>query len=56
MADIRNNQKEMSERMQHIIEKGKIIGEYNLEDYHLPTTKGYLFHQISKQNNNSENR
>ena len=29
------------------IEKGKIIGEFDLYDYGLPTTKGYLFHQVT---------
>lgn len=29
------------------IEKGKIIGEFDLYDYGLPTIKGYLFHQVT---------
>lgn len=33
------------------IEKGKIIGEFDLYEYGLPTTKGYLFHQISHGGN-----
>ena len=33
------------------IEKGKIIGEFDLYDYGLPTTKGYLFHQVSNGGN-----
>ena len=33
------------------IEKGKIIGEFDLYDYGLPTKKGYLFHQISNGGN-----
>ena len=37
------------------IEKGKIIGEFDLYDYGLPTTKGYLYHQISNGGNSGEN-
>lgn len=33
------------------IENGKIIGEFDLYNYGLPTTKGYLFHQISNGGN-----
>ena len=33
------------------IEKGSIIGEFDLYDYGLPTTKGYLLHQISNGGN-----
>lgn len=33
------------------IEKGKIIGEFDLYDYGLPTTKGYLYHQVSHGGN-----
>lgn len=36
------------------IDKGKIIGEFDLYDYGLPTTKGYLFHQISNGGNTGE--
>lgn len=36
------------------IEKGKIIGEFDLYDYGLPTTKGYLFHQVSNGGNAGE--
>lgn len=36
------------------IEKGKIIGEFDLYDYGLPTKKGYLFHQISNGGNFGE--
>ena len=36
------------------IEKGKIIGEFDLYDYGLPTTKGYLVHQISHGGNTGE--
>ncbi len=34
-----------------IIENGKIIGEFDLYDYGLPTTKGYLLHQVSNGGN-----
>ena len=37
------------------IEKGKIIGEFDLYDYGLPTNKGYLFHQVSNGGNSGEN-
>ena len=33
------------------IEKGKIIGEFDLSSYWLPTTKGFLFHQVSNGGN-----
>ena len=37
------------------IEKGKIIGEFDLYDYGLPTTNGYLFHQVSNGGNSGQN-
>ncbi len=37
------------------IEKGQIIGEFDLYDYGLPTTKGYLVHQISNGGNDGGN-
>ena len=37
------------------IEKGKIIGEFDLYDYGLPTNRGYLFHQISNGGNDGDN-
>lgn len=33
------------------IDKGKIIGEFDLYDYDLPTKKGYLLHQVSNGGN-----
>ncbi len=36
------------------IDKGKIIGEFDLYDYGLPTTKGYLYHQISNGGNDGD--
>ena len=36
------------------IENGQIIGEFDLYDYGLPTTKGYLFHQVSNGGNSGE--
>ena len=33
------------------LEKGHIIGEFDLSDYGLPTTKAYLLHQISNGGN-----
>ena len=36
------------------IEKGKIIGEFDLYDYGLPTTKGYLCHQITNGGNTGD--
>ncbi len=35
-------------------EKGTIIGEFDLYDYGLPTTKGYLLHQVSNGGNNGD--
>ena len=37
-----------------LLEKGKIIGEFDLYDYGLPTTNGYLVHQISNGGNYGE--
>lgn len=37
--------------MEDIFTKGKIIGEFDLYDFGLPTTKGYLYHQISHGGN-----
>ena len=34
-----------------ILEKGRIIGEFDLYNYGLPTKKGYLFHQITHGGN-----
>ena len=36
------------------IEKGTIIGEFDLYDYGLPTNKGYLFHQVSNGGNSGK--
>ena len=33
------------------VKKGNIIGEFDLYDYWLPTTKGYLFHQVTNGGN-----
>ena len=33
------------------LDKGKIIGEFDLFDYDLPTQKAYLFHQVSHGGN-----
>ena len=40
--------------MQTIENKGNIIGEFDLYDYGLPTTKGFLFHQLSNGGNDGE--
>ena len=34
--------------------KGKIIGEFDLNDYGLPTSKGYLLHQVSNGGNRGD--
>ncbi len=36
------------------IDNGTIIGEFDLYDYGLPTTKGYLYHQVTNGGNEGE--
>ena len=40
--------------METLKDKGKIIGEFDLYDYGLPTNKGYLFHQLSHGGNDGD--
>ncbi len=40
--------------MKSTLDNGKIIGEFDLYDYGLPTIKGYLFHQISNGGNDGD--
>ncbi len=40
--------------MKKVFNNGKIIGEFDLYDYNLPTIKGYLFHQISDGGNHND--
>ena len=38
-------------KLMDIDEKGTIIGEFDLYDYGLPTTKAYLYHVVTKGDN-----